>query len=186
MCHHWNVVSTIGCKENEIKLYDSIYINSIASDTAASIASLLHLSSDTVNVDIMNVQRQGNGSDCGLFSIAFMTALCYGMDPTQILFDQSALRHHLITSFEKKAMTPFPEVKGKPARKPVRKTLSISIYCSCRQVERYPMAECDVCKKWYHEKCENIPKEVFKNNDGWMCHDCSRAVQLLCEMGEDS
>ena len=24
------------------------------------------------------------------------------------------------------------------------------------------MAECDVCKKWYHEKCENIPIEVFK------------------------
>lgn len=133
--HHWNAVSTMGCNKNKIKLYDSLYCKSIASDTAASIARLLHPSSNKVDVKVMDVQRQANGSDCGLFSIAFVTALCYGMDPTKIFFDQSALRHHLTTCLEKNAMTPFPEMKERNAKHPVRKTLSIAIHCSCCQIE---------------------------------------------------
>ena len=73
--HHWNLVSTIGCKENHFELYDSLYSSNIASDTAAFNASLLHSSSDTVEVKIIDVQRKANGSDCGVLSIAFMTVV---------------------------------------------------------------------------------------------------------------
>ena len=65
--HHWNLVSTIGCKENHFELYDSLYSSNIASDTAASNASLLHSSSDTVEVKIMDVQKKSKR--LGLWSI---------------------------------------------------------------------------------------------------------------------
>ena len=46
------------------------------------IAALLHTTSDTITLQYMNVQYQYGGSDCGLFALAFATALCAGIDPT--------------------------------------------------------------------------------------------------------
>ena len=34
-------------------------------------------------------------SECGIFAIAFATALAYGENPTKYLFDRSEMRSHL-------------------------------------------------------------------------------------------
>ena len=35
------------------------------------------------------------------------------------------------------------------------------------------MAECTVCKEWYHESCENIPQAVFTDSSNdWKCKVC--------------
>ena len=37
---------------------------------------------DKVKINIMNVQQQENGSDCGVFAIAFAKTILAGIDPT--------------------------------------------------------------------------------------------------------
>ena len=39
-------------------------------------------------------------SECGIFAIAFATALAYGENPTQYLFDGSEMRSHLTMCLE--------------------------------------------------------------------------------------
>ena len=34
-----------------------------------------------INMYIANIQQQGGGSACGLYAIAYTTALCFGRDP---------------------------------------------------------------------------------------------------------
>ena len=57
----------------------------------------------------MNVQMQVGVSDCGLFALAFITAVLDGQNPTSLYFDQLKMRRHL--SLEKKMPRRFPTVK---------------------------------------------------------------------------
>ena len=49
----------------------------------------------------VNVQSQNNACDCGVFAIAFATALCEGKRPEELLFNNEALRKHLLNVFKK-------------------------------------------------------------------------------------
>ena len=42
------------------------------------------------------VQQQTNGSDCGVFSIAYATSLVFMRDPRDIQFDISRMQLHLV------------------------------------------------------------------------------------------
>ena len=57
---------------------------------------------------IKNVQNQLGASDCGLFSLAFATSLCFGDNPSEIQYNQKQLREHVVSCFEAKVITPFP------------------------------------------------------------------------------
>ena len=54
----------------------------------------------------MDVQCQSGTSDCGLFSIAFATSLCLGLDPVHITYTQGDIRNHRVIS-------DFPQTKRK-------------------------------------------------------------------------
>ena len=49
---------------------------------------------------------QGN-RDCGLFVIAFCTALAHGIPLSEVILNQHTMRHHLIKCFDQLEMTPF-------------------------------------------------------------------------------
>ena len=66
----------------------------------AQIASLLATEEPAIKMNMMDVQMQSGGYDCGLFSIAFATALVFGEQPGQFLFDQKKMRAHLIQCLE--------------------------------------------------------------------------------------
>ncbi len=81
----------------------------------------------------MNVQLQNGGSDhCGLFAIAFATALVNGIQPAHCVFDQSEMRQHLVTSLEKGILPMFPRKKMKKSGLLVKNRYVITLYCSCR------------------------------------------------------
>ena len=46
------------------------------------ILSMLVQSTESLTVDVMNVQKQEERSDCGLFTTAFATSLVFGQWPT--------------------------------------------------------------------------------------------------------
>ena len=58
----------------------------------------------------MPVQQQPNGSDCGVFAIAFATSLIYTLTPHVPQFHVSQMRPHLSACLKASVITPFPSV----------------------------------------------------------------------------
>ena len=79
---HWLTVSTIGCQEAEIKGYDF----SIGLHVKNQIAAILSSKAEKITVKMMNVQMQSGGCYCGLFAIAYATALANGIPPEECIY----------------------------------------------------------------------------------------------------
>ena len=49
----------------------------------------------------------------------------------------------------------------------VRHTQSVDLHCSCRLPKEISdkMAECDICKTWYHKHSMDIPNNVFEKKN---------------------
>ena len=69
-----NLISTIGCPPATVNVYDSLH-GTLPSQTQQVVAD---------SIRYMDTQWQSNGYDCGIFA----TALCAGMEPTSVTFDQ--------------------------------------------------------------------------------------------------
>ena len=59
-------------------------------------------------------------SECGIFAIAFATALAYGENPTQYLFDLLEMRSDLTMCLERGQMFVFPFKKLRKVKKAVK------------------------------------------------------------------
>ena len=122
-----------------------------------------------ITVQCLNVQQQRGGSDCGLFALAFITAVCHGDDPTSLYFDQENMRSHLITSIESGEATPFPVIKKQTRRKRLVDTVHINLHCVCRLPDNgTPMIKCDECLGWFHTVCVN----AVLGEKPWSCQTC--------------
>ena len=67
---HWCTISNVGCNDGVVNVYDSLY-PSVSSDTIRVIASLVFSSASQFVIQMMDVGRQSNGSDCGVLAVAF-------------------------------------------------------------------------------------------------------------------
>ena len=74
---HWITISNIGCGSDSVNVFDSAYAF-IDMDGKKQVCSLMKPSGDILIMDFVNIQHQGNGSDCGLFALACATDLVYG------------------------------------------------------------------------------------------------------------
>ena len=78
---HWICASNIHCPAEVVDVYDSKPSYSIGShDMHKQLAAIMQCSAECMYVRHVNVQRQSGPSDCGIFDIAFATALCMGID----------------------------------------------------------------------------------------------------------
>ncbi len=70
--NHWITVTTVGCKEGEINVYDSLY-TTLDSATKTKIEKTFPNS----NIDILlpPAQKQDGVKDCGLFALALLHSL---------------------------------------------------------------------------------------------------------------
>ena len=55
-----------------------------------------------------SVQQQSNGSDCGIFAIAFAACLVFGIDSSHVNFDVPTMRPYLAACFRNKKINLFP------------------------------------------------------------------------------
>ena len=171
--NYWSVVSNIGC-EDVVKYYDSMY-PSVSSKTMQLIANLVFTPASELEVRIMDVGQQSNGSDCGVLAIAFAFDICCEKDPCSVRFDHKSIRHHLAKCLEDSRFTRFP-ILGERNSSGIKCIQKTELHCSCRLPEKVgvdQMAECNACKVWYHRHCMDIPAEVFDNSDvPWRCKKC--------------
>ena len=150
--NHW---ITISCPPATVMIYDSLY-SKIPRHTKEQICALLNTKKAHINMVFVNVQSQNNAYDCGVFAIAFATALCEGKRPEELLFANEALRKHLLKCFQEGCINQFPCQTVKRGCK-VKNRKRIDIFCKCRTQEGGKMIQCADCKEWYHEECMQVP-----------------------------
>lgn len=123
----------------------------------------------------MNCFDQGGTYDCGIFSIAFATAVAYGIDPATCFFDQRKMRRHLYYCLSAGKLTPFPvtNLKGKTARKIVCEDIEVHCHCRIPEMKNVAMIECTGCSRWFHVFCV-VVDETCLDNSGieWFCQKC--------------
>ena len=161
---------------------DSLFLASrIKPFIAKQIACMLHEDGPEIKVNVCSVQRQQNGSDCGVLALAFATGILYGEDPTSILYDANTYRYHLAECLNRKVMAPFPQASEVQKYSRINaKTIRLELICECRMPWHFTdnnnpdlsMAQCDGCKEWFHCGCVKIPDQVFCKNTFWKCQKC--------------
>ena len=118
---------------------------------------------------------QSGGYDCGLFVIAFATALVHGEQPGRFLFVQDKMRRHLLKCLQEGELTPFPVKKTRQNACRVKSWDTIEVHCVCRmpEVSGIEMIECSNCKTWYHIPfCISVPIEATQARKEWFCPKC--------------
>ena len=169
--NHWVTVTNIGCEENRIKVYDTLY-RSMSNTDKIKLAALLNTSLESMVIEWPSLQIQEGDSDCGLFAMAIALALCIGQDPCQKAYDQSAMRVHLATCFHCEEIAVFPLSKVKCKRsKSVEVTEELFCHCRMPYKEGDFMIECSNCFQWFHRSCDKVPRTVGEQTN-FHCMNC--------------
>ena len=96
--NHWITASNAFAKKGEILVYDSMYTK-IDKNTSAIMSNLF---GQSTTARLVGSSKQTGGTDCGLFAIANAAALAFKINPSEIMFNQSSLRQHLVSCMEEK------------------------------------------------------------------------------------
>ncbi len=111
----------------------------------------------TVNID----SSFGAGkkiSDCGMFALAFVTSVCYGIDPAtkELLYNQKAMREHLQKCLEDDKVILFPSIHAEILNHQIL-TISACVYCTCRlPFNGKKIVEWSDCQEWFPIECISI------------------------------
>ena len=84
--NHWLTISTCGCDNASVYVYDSTY-SSVSQDTETILAKLLHTPQHSFNVRCVTTNKQSGGSDCGLFAVAYCTSIAHGDNPATFVYN---------------------------------------------------------------------------------------------------
>lgn len=83
----------------KIALSTCLHHNIILNEVQEQVLNLIGCSNFT-GIQVVNVQQQPNGSDCGVFAAAFATCLVYGIHPETLQLDFPKMRNHLYQSLK--------------------------------------------------------------------------------------
>ena len=103
---HWVCISSIGCVPGTVGLFDSLFSDTISQEVEEQTNDLL--GGNLVSLEFVPIQQQTNGSNCGIFAIAFATCLALGTNPIHVTFDIPRMRPHLLDCFKEGKITMFP------------------------------------------------------------------------------
>ena len=131
--NHWLTISTIGCPYSTVNIYDSMCCT-LPSTTQKQICALLMTHEPNVTLRFINVDKQNNANDCGLYALAFCAALCSGDNPQHITFSNTDMRKHVLKCLMQNEMEPFNREMLK-RKKMVKETQLLEIICTCRSIE---------------------------------------------------
>jgi hypothetical protein len=170
---HWVLAAKGFNQPAHVLIYDSLPgINQHPHTSCTS--TLLQTKEKKMTYVVKNVQRQGNGYDCGVLAIAFATSLLHGQDPTTVTYDVGPLRPHLRACMAAGNLTPFPSTPSRSSRHLdiIQRSL---VMCHCRRTwyrlksEQWDQIECENCQEWFHRMCEDYPEDTDAT---WLCRNC--------------
>ena len=160
---HWITMSSVG--DSTVNIYDSMMLTP-STETIRSICSYVHTSSEKIQLNVMNVDRQPDPHSCGLYSIAFATALADNHNPSHLTFKD--LRQHFSCCLQNNSLSSVPA--NDSFRNPViLKHVDVRVYCDCHMPDDHKlMLKCDNCNAWYHAQCMGVSMKPRKS-DTWIC-----------------
>ena len=101
------MASNVGCKDI-VLVYDSVYSN-LDRETEDVICNLFQATESLpIKIEVKNCQKQVGGMDCGIYSIANITAIAFNEDPSKIKYRQVEMRSHLAICLKNNHFTLFP------------------------------------------------------------------------------
>lgn len=164
-------------------IYDSGRPTHISANLKKLICSFFKCTRDTLRFDVMNVQAQPNGYDCGVYAIANATELTYGCDPVVCVWKSEDMRSHLLDSLQSGKVTRFPRVRERRIMLGTRvcKTVTDKVLCICRMIndKTRPMIECERCLQWYHKDCMGLEVTKSFKDVKWVCSVCEDFIKEL-------
>ena len=80
--YHWVCISSVGCSDGIANLYDcySLYHYVISKEVEEQAINLVGTDSFS-GLNVVPIQQQRKGSNCGVFAAAFATTLVHGVPP---------------------------------------------------------------------------------------------------------
>ena len=72
---HWIAVTTLNCNEGEINLMDSLFKGRVPNHSKQQLSALLNFRNKNIKINVLPVQQQTNGVDCGLFTLEFCSEI---------------------------------------------------------------------------------------------------------------
>ena len=126
---------------------------------------MINTAKSAITLEFIDVHRQKGPNDCGVFAVVYAASLCLNEEPSNLSFNQSALRQHLIQCLEAGEFSSFPvlDLKRRHGFK-VNSRQAVKVYCTCRlpKLSEIPMICCSTCHEWYHGEVSvaAIPKSA--------------------------
>ena len=183
---HWLTVSTVGAPASSVFVYDSLY-SSASPTLMMQIASIVYSSHQKISLLFKDVPLQDGSSDCGVFAIAFATAITLGLDLGAFLFDQSKMRQNLLKCLQNSKLSMFPVNRYRRVGGRIKCEDKISLFCICRlpKFSTSNWVQCSKCKEWFHDGICVFVSEELKSSPHvvWFCDKCklmSRFVYYNC------
>ena len=170
---HWICLSTLGCKGNEVEIYDTLQ-NVPNLETQIIIGKYMKSKSSCITIKLINLSTQKGSADCGFYAIAIITTLVFGNDPSKIVYHDE-MRPHLKQCFESGTIAEFPALQRRRIKERTVSIIECPIYCICRlptESEDTVMIQCDMCQIWYHVKCLKVNPDM--DDKEWFCQQCSQ------------
>jgi polycystin 1L2 len=163
----------------QVVIYDSLSF-SPNSFVVGSVASLIQTQETFFTLQLATTSKQINNYDCGVYAIAFATALIFDTDPSKITFDSQNMRQHLIEYFTQQILTSFPSLNLLYPFKEKLPAQIVQVYCLCRRPLRFrlgknakkeeKLTQCELCNDCFHRSCL-ASCEIFKVKN-WRCQKC--------------
>lgn len=104
---HWVVATNINCIHGEVKVYDSLFQH-LDQTSLKCIEKMFEQDDVSPRIRMSQCRKQKGSKDCGLYAIAFATAIAFDQNPSCQNFTQDEMRAHLVNCFNKNHMSVFP------------------------------------------------------------------------------
>ena len=122
---HWFTISTLGLPSGHVHIYDSLYNTC----TDHGIGSILYAPNNAVHLHFMDVDKQTNHSDSGLYAIAYAIDLCRDEDVCFRKYDTVLMCQHLSKCLESRRITAFPISDRSSSHVVTKKSINVRCYC---------------------------------------------------------
>ena len=114
----------------------------------------------------MDVQIQSGTSDCGLFAIAYATALSLGLPCRLFQFEQPRMQSHLQNCLKEGRMPMFPIRHTRRVANRVKLTNEFNVYCTDTPETHW--IQCSHCREWLHiALCVVVPEQALDPQIAW-------------------
>ena len=132
--NHWATGSNINCPKDTVAVYDSMNNSppKAGKNKLLKYLACLVVPKKTLKIELVDIQKQIDISDCGLFATAVVTSLCASISPQNRNCKQDNMQKHVLKCFQEGEMNPLPLQENRHSGG-VMFIENVAVYCHCKQ-----------------------------------------------------